>query len=67
MLFLINQFHIRLRVCDWAQKIISCRIRGQQNFRHCFFSLPNSPPLDICEDGFGQDSLISRVYRLITY
>ena len=66
MLFLNNQFHIRLRVCDWLQKIISCRIRGHQNFRRRF-SLATSPPLDICGDGFGEDSLISRVYPLITY
>ena len=24
---------IRILVCDWAQKIILCHIRGQQNFR----------------------------------
>ena len=24
---------IRILVCDWAQKMILCHIRGQQNFR----------------------------------
>ena len=27
---------IRILVCDWAQKIILCPIRDQQNFRCCF-------------------------------
>ena len=27
---------IRILVCDWAQKIILCPIRGQQNFRRLF-------------------------------
>ena len=42
---------IRILVCDWAQKIILCPIRGQQNFRRRF-SWPNWAS----EDAFGQNA-----------
>ena len=42
---------IRILVCDWAQKIILCPIRGQQNFLRRF-SWPNW----VSADGFGQNA-----------